>query len=533
MNKRALIFTDNTEGIESLVEFLHKEDWEITSAGVTAEIIKALNIPVKIEKSIASNVQYNDGFISPLQQIMSTGQRFYYENESNDTFSLVCVNIDLKFRQLTEFLEIDFNENCIDLKSISLIRAAAKNYKQVIVLTDPADYKETMIQIKTNSVTTDYRLFLAGKALNLTAAYDATIAQSILVMGNEIPYPNYMLIPYKKKQELLHGTNRQQTAAVYNIDKYEGAFNGFKKIQGPEMTFNTIRNIHTAWKEITFFFNTIKNPFSVESLNHEGRKFTTQFTPAAGTVFTVGIKNATPIGASLGSSVLDSFLKTFNSNQEDFQNSIIGCSSVVDENVAAEMMKINILAIIAPDFTKEAKAILSERKDLRLFVASKPISGRYESISLDGGMLIQSIDEKLFNKWNIVTQVRPTQEQIDSMAFGMLIALTTKSYSSIIVKDRVALGISTGQTSIRKAILHAIEDSKYYLKNSLTSEQNNTEVLICDSVIHFDDRLKTILDTGIKAIIQTGGSQTDSEFINFCDEHGIAMVFTGMQHLSF
>ena len=140
---------------------------------------------------------------------------------------------------------------------------------------------------------------------------------------------------------------------------------------------------------------------------------------------------------------------------------------------------------------------------------------------------------KLFKKWNVVTQVRPTQEQIDSMAFGMLIALTTKSYSSIIVKDRVALGISKGQTSIRKAILHAIEDSKQYLKNTLTSEQNNTEVLICDSVIHFDDRLKIILDTGIKAIIQTGGSNTDSEFINFCDEHGIAMVFTGMQHLSF
>ena len=104
MNKRALIFTDNTEGIESLVEFLHKEGWEITSAGVTAEIIKALNIPVKIEKSIASNVQYNDGFISPLQQIMSTGQRFYYENESNDTFSLVCVNIDLKFYRTKQHL---------------------------------------------------------------------------------------------------------------------------------------------------------------------------------------------------------------------------------------------------------------------------------------------------------------------------------------------------------------------------------------------------------------------------------------------
>ena len=163
MNKRALIFTDNTEGIESLVEFLHKEGWEITSAGVTAEIIKALNIPVKVEKSIASNVQYEDGFIVPLHQVMSTGRRFYYDNESNDTFSLVCVNIDLKFRQLTEFLEIDFTENCIDLKSISLIRAAAKNYKQVIILTDPADYKETMIQIKTDSVTTDYRLYLAGK----------------------------------------------------------------------------------------------------------------------------------------------------------------------------------------------------------------------------------------------------------------------------------------------------------------------------------------------------------------------------------
>lgn len=533
MKKRALIITDNTEGIENLVEFLYKEGWEIISAGVTAEIIKALNIPVKVEKTIASSVQHNDGFIIPLKQVMSAGYGLYDENKANDAISLVCININLKFRQLSEFLDIDLNENCIDLKHISLIRAAAKNYKEVIVLTDPDDYKETMIQIKTDSMTTDYRLYLAGKALNLTAAYDATVAQSILVTGNEIPYPNYMLVPYKKKNELPHGTNRQQTATVYNIDKDDGAFNGFKKIQGPEMTFNTILNIHTAWKEVTFFFNTIKNPFSVESTNSDGGKFSTQFTPAAGTVFTVGIKNRTPIGAALGSSVLDSYLRTYNCNQEDFENSVIGCSSVVDDNVAAEMIKLNIRAVIAPDFTKEARAILSERKDLRLIIASKPTSEKYESISLDGGMLIQSIDTNLFKKWNIVTNTRPTQEQIDSMAFGMLIALTTKSYSSLIVRDRVAIGISTGQTSIRKSIHYAIEDSNYYIQNSLTSEQKNSEVLVCDSVIHFDDRLKNILDAGIKAIIQTGGSQTDSEFINFCNEHGISMVFTGIQHLSF
>lgn len=533
MKKIALIFTEILDNLEELVDFLYKEGWEIVSSGPTAEIIKALNIPVKIDKSISSNVKQDDNFIELLYKIINAGQTYYDKNKNNEYFSLVCVNIKPKHNELSNFLYFDSSDNCIDLKRISIIRAAAKNYKDVITLTDPSDYKEAINQIRVNNVTTDYKLYLAGKALNLTAAYDAATATSILMNGYNICYPNYYLLPYKLKSELPHGINKQQSAALYTLENYHGALNGFKKIHGPEMTFNTYINIHTAWQEVTFFSKMIKNPFSVESYTHEGAKFTTQFTPAAGSVFIVGIKNATPIGSALGKCVLESFQKTYNCDPETFENAVLGCSSVIDESAALEMIKPNIRAIIAPDFTKEAKEIFAQKKELRLIIASNPTSEEYKFISLDGGMLIQHADNKLFNKWHVVTNTRPTQDEIDSMAFGMMVTLTTKSYSAIIVKNKISIGICTGQTSMYRAIKNAYEDSFYALKNPITQNEEYAEVLVCDSTIIFDDRIKSLIDNKIKAIIQTGGAPSDEAFINYCNEKNISMIFTGMQHLSF
>ena len=169
---------------------------------------------------------------------------------------------------------------------------------------------------------------------------------------------------------------------------------------------------------------------------------------------------------------------------------------------------------------------------MRLVIASKPISEYYEVRSIDGGLIVQQPDWDIFEKWNVVTQTRPTQQQADSMAFGVMLSMISKSDAAIVLNDFAAVGISTGNTSRSRAVRFALEDAREYFQNNVNCGDRNAEILVSDSVINFDERTKAIADIGVKAIIQTGGAANDADFIQFCNEHGISMVFTGIQHLS-
>ena len=218
-------------------------------------------------------------------------------------------------------------------------------------------------------------------------------------------------------------------------------------------------------------------------------------------------------------------------DQTSFEGATFGCSSVVDREAAEELIKIDFRAIIAPDFTREAKEIFSQKNEMRLVIASKPITEYYEARTVDGGLIVQQPDLTMFKKWNVVTQNRPTQEQADSMSFGMMLAMIAKSDSAIVLNDMATVGISTGNTSRQRAVRYAIADAAEYFKNNVNSGERNAEILVSDSVINFDENTKSLADIGVKAIIQTGGAPNDAEFIQFCNEHGISMVFTGIQHL--
>ena len=182
---------------------------------------------------------------------------------------------------------------------------------------------------------------------------------------------------------------------------------------------------------------------------------------------------------------------------------------------------------------KEAREILAKTNSLRLIVASNTVSGFYETATIDGGLLAQISDHTLFKHWNVVTTRRPTQAQIDAMAFGTMISLGAKSDSAIIINDSAAIGISFGQPNRRKAVLLAVEDAKECFKNGLTSSDTSAEILVSDTSIPFDDKIRNAVEIGVKAIIQTGGSSSDQQLIDYCNENDIAMVFTGMRHIAF
>ncbi len=537
MKKKAILFTTNFEKLATLAQYLVHDNWEILSAGQTAKFLENNNIPYTFTKSLENNANSDDSFITLVHEILASGRNLMASSFSSESvINLVCMDVEPKIRKINDFYEIDKPDNCIDFKSTALLSAAAKNYMNVVTLCEPSDYEEAIVQLKTESLTNEFRLYLAGKALNQISAYNASDSISISIGIKPNSTPPYYMVPFKFSNKLHHGSNNHQEAFLYSLDDKFCALSGMKKIQGKEMNFNLYENCFVAWKAISMFIRILKSPFTVESVDCGNNPFTTQFTPAASSVFTIGIKNSNPVGASLGATLMESFRKTFYCEPDSFNGSTFGCSSIVDEETARELVKVDVRAVIAPDFTKEAKDVFAEKKDVRLVIASRLISDFYEISSVDGGFLLQQPDSKMFTKLNVVTQKRPTQAQVDSMAFGMLVAMTCKSDAAVVVNDFSAVGISAGNTSRKRAVRYALQESAEYFEqnsnNNLISHERNSEILISDSVIYFDDYVKTLADVGVKAIIQTGGTEKDAEFIQYCNEHDISMIFTGIQHLS-
>lgn len=528
MKNRAILYCEKNDKIDVLAEYLIKTNWEIISAGETARILTAKNIPFREYDCLENINTESDVFPNLLRDILTTGKNVY-QTEENNQISLVCVNLKVTPFSAKEMYDSYILSQDIDIKHTYLIHAAIKNFPSVLILTDPEDYNDAIVKLSTESVDTDFKIYLAGKALNILSARNAAISDSILMNYEKSAFPNYFMIPYQYDKKLKHGINKQQVASLYRIDHFKSALTGLKKIQGTETSFNAMINVNTAWKAITYFMKLIKSPFSVPSENCENYPYTTQFSPMAGNVFTIGVKNATIIGSALASNVIDSLEKTYSCNTEAYVNAVIGASSVIDENAANFIKNLNVHTIVAPDFTKEAREILSVNRSFQLIVASNLCNANFESVSIDGGLLVQSIDATLFDHWKVVTNKRPDQEQVDEMAFGMMTVLSSKSYSVILVKNHATVSISCGQPTTTKAVLYALYDSK----NSSNNNEKNAEILICDSAINFDDRLKCIADYGIKAIIQTGGTSTDQAFIDYCNEKEICMVFTGIQHLKY
>ncbi len=534
MKKKAILYTSNFEKLATLAQYLVHDGWEILSAGATAEFLQDNNIPFTMTKTLVSNANSDDSFIQSMHMILAAGRKLLTSTlYTEEVINLVCMNLEPKFRKINEFKEVNKTDNCIDLQHVTLIRAAAKNYMNVVILTDTADYEEAIIQMKTESMSDDYRLYLAGKALTLCAAYDSADAVSITSSLAAHEYPSYYLMPYKFAGKLSHGPNNHQGAALYSLNDHIGSLSGMERIQGKEMNTNLYLNCFAAWRGVSIFTRILKKSIQIESTDCNGYPFLTQLTPAAGSVFSVAIKNTNPIGAALGSNLIESFERTYATAPESFKGATFGCSCVVDEEAAHRLMQCDFRAIIAPDFTNEAKQVFAENPDLRLVISSRLTSNQTFPTYVDGGLLLQQEDIKFHRNLTVVTQNRPTREQVDAMALGVLIARIAKSDAAVVLNGTSTVGISAGNTSRSRAVRFALQDAcEYFEKNNLSSEQRNAEILVSDSVIYFDEHAKKIADAGIKAIIQTGGSDTDEEFIQYCNEHGISMVFTGIQHLS-
>ncbi|MCQ2579315.1 MAG: bifunctional phosphoribosylaminoimidazolecarboxamide formyltransferase/inosine monophosphate cyclohydrolase [Treponemataceae bacterium] len=556
MKKRALISVFYKDGVLELAQYLEKNGWEILSTGGTKKHLAENGVAVTDVSSVTGFPECLDGRVKTLHPMIHAGLLAIRSNEQhmktiNDLgvapIDLVCVNLYPFFEKVQAGLTFEETVEFIDIGGPTMLRAAAKNHNDVLVLTDPADYAEVKANLdKTNqnvgAIEASFKRRLAGKVFNLTSAYDAAVSRFML----EEELPQYYDMPLVKSQSLRYGENAHQKAALYVTADKKGAFAGMKQLQGKELSYNNIRDLDVAWKGVCAFNRFVKNAVPVNGTDYSeyngiicgkdadgnkaaptGKPITASFAGASNSVFTIALKHNTPCGASLGATPLESYKQTYDCDPVSIFGGIVGCSAVIDKACAEEMVKCFLEVIVAPGFTDDALEVFATKKNLRLVTAEIEADDNYECMSVAGGLLVQNRDNVLFEKWDIVTKAKPTQAQIDEMAFGMTVAMFAKSNAILVIKNRTAYGIGCGQTNRIWAAEQALTRAK---EKTQALGIGNAEVLISDAFFPFADNVEKANEFGIKAIVTPGGSIRDQECIDACNKYGIAMVFTGTRH---
>ncbi|MCL2720122.1 MAG: bifunctional phosphoribosylaminoimidazolecarboxamide formyltransferase/IMP cyclohydrolase [Treponema sp.] len=541
MKKRALISVFYKEGILELVSFLNDAGWEIISTGGTSKYLNENNIPVTDISSVTGFPECLDGRVKTLHPAVHAGilarrnvkNHIDTLNELNlGTIDLVCVNLYPFFEKVQACLSVDDTIEFIDIGGPGMLRSAAKNHNDVIVLTDPADYSETIEGLKSGNLSIEFKRKLAGKVFNLTSAYDGAIARYLL----DEEYPQYLSLSVKKGQQLRYGENAHQSAMLYlNTDK-PGVIGSMQQLHGKEMGYNNIKDLDIAWKTVCAF----GLPCDGTKAAGEDELKKLGIDSGSNNICCVAVKHNTPCGIAAAGSLFDAYNKVFACDPVSIFGGIIACNTNVNAKTALKLGELFLEVVAAPGFDDDALEILKKKKNLRIIKLDKAPKEIHEYTAIDGGLLIQQCDRTLLEKWDVVTKEKPQKQDIPDMIFGMRAVTFVKSNAIMIIKEQSATGIGGGQVnriwpakqSLERstAILKAASEETADTGGSPWKDSFAARVLASDAFFPFADIVEAAANAGIKAIIQPGGSMNDNLSIEACDKHGIAMVFTGTRH---
>lgn len=504
MKKRALISVFDKTGILEFAKFLDKKGIEIISTGGTYKYLKENGLTVLDVSEVTNFKEMLDGRVKTLHPNIHGGilairnnaeHMETIKNEGIETIDFVVVNLYPFFKEVQTDKTFDEKIEFIDIGGPTMLRSAAKSFKDVTVICNIEDYEKVMQEIENNGdVTFETKKRLAGKVFNLTSAYDAAISNFLL----EDEYPNYLSMSYEKKFDLRYGENPHQSSAYYVSTTESGSMKDFEQLNGKELSFNNIRDMDIAWKVVGEFEE-----------------------PAA-----CAIKHSTPCGVAVADNIYIAYTKAHDCDPVSIFGGIVALNKEVDSKTADELKKIFLEIVIAPSFTNEALEILKSKKNLRVIKCNiKKSQDKLEYVKVDGGLLVQETNSKMIDEMNIVTEKVPTEQEKSDMVLGMKVVKYVKSNAIVVVKDGMAIGVGTGQTNRIWSTVHAIEHAQEKIGKDLTGA-----VLASDAFFPFRDCVDTANEAGIKAIVQPGGSMRDQESIDACNEHGITMVFTGIRH---
>jgi phosphoribosylaminoimidazolecarboxamide formyltransferase/IMP cyclohydrolase len=529
MKQRALISVFNKDGIRELAAFLTDSGWEILSTGGTSKHLQEHTVPVTDVSSVTGFPECLDGRVKTLHPAIHAGLLARRDLPAHmdtlkslnlSTIDLVCVNLYPFFEKVQAGLSLEETVEFIDIGGPTMLRSAAKNYRDVIVLTDPADYAEAIAGLKAGGVPADFRKKLAGKVFDLTSAYDAAIARYLLESDDTAAeYPAFWPLSLKKAQALRYGENGHQSAALYLNTDRPGALGGMEQLNGKELGYNNIRDLDLAWKAACAFG---LPQAGISPLGEaDAKRLGLPVERAAACC--VAVKHNTPCGIALGGSLREAYEKTFACDPVSIFGGIVASTVTVDAATAEQLGELFLEIVVAPDFEKAALDILKKKKNLRVMKARLAPREKREFIAVDGGLLVQDADRRLLEKWDVVTKAAPAAEDIADLLFGIQAVAYVKSNAIIIVKEKAAAGIGGGQTN-------RIWAARQALDRSAAGNKERARVLASDAFFPFPDVVEAAAAAGIKAIIQPGGSIKDAESIDACDRLGLAMVFTGTRH---
>lgn len=508
MKKRALISVSDKKNITELAKKLAELNFEILSTGGTAKQIQEAGIAVIEVDNVTGFPEILGGRVKTLHPKIHGGilAKNTKEHEAEmkehdiERIHLVVANL-YPFQQTVAkegATEEDIIEN-IDIGGPAMLRASAKNFESVAVVVDPEDY-DSIIEELTNSegeISLATRKKLAAKVYRHTAQYDALIAEYFMKQTEEV-FPENFSVTYEKVQQLRYGENPHQQAAFYKeVNAPKTSIANAVQLHGKELSYNNIQDANAAVEIVTEYKE-----------------------PAA-----VAVKHMNPCGIGVGETIEAAFQKAYDADPISIFGGIVAVNETVTKPLAEKLKEIFLEIIVAPDFTEEALALLTEKKNIRLLKMDvrRPDEEQFKLTSIHGGLLVQSTDQYDLSEqdFTVVTKTKPTEEQITDLIFAQKAVKHVKSNAIVLAKDGQTIGIGAGQMNRVGAAKIAIEQA---------GENAEGAVLASDAFFPMPDTVEAAAKAGIKAIIQPGGSKRDEDSIKVCDEFGIAMVFTGVRH---
>jgi phosphoribosylaminoimidazolecarboxamide formyltransferase/IMP cyclohydrolase len=543
MRRRALISVFNKEGAGELGAFLSGLGWEILSTGGTAGYLKEQGVPVTDVSAVTGFPECLDGRVKTLHPaihgglLARRGLKAHVETLERleiGFIDLVCVNLYPFFEKARSGLSLEETIEFIDIGGPAMLRSAAKNYRDVLVLTDSADYGEVMAGLRAGELPEGLRRRLAAKVFELTSAYDGAVARYLLE-GSEGEYPAYWPLSLAKARKLRYGENGHQSAALYLNTGRPGALGNMEQLHGKELGYNNIRDMDLAWKAACAFGLPAEGrpPLGDGDIRALGLSDSASGGPER-RICCVAVKHNTPCGIALGDTLLGAYEKAYACDPVSIFGGIVAVNVKLDGPTAEKLGGLFLEIVIAPDFEDEALGILKKKKNLRIVRAPKAPEETHEYSAVDGGLLVQETDRKLFEKWEPVTRARPSAADVRDMIFGMRAVAFVKSNAILVVKDEAAAGIGGGQVNRIWPALQALERAAKAASTSSNSKGGDLpeapRVLASDAFFPFPDVVEAAAAAGIRAIVQPGGSVNDRLSIEACDKYGIAMVFTGTRH---
>jgi phosphoribosylaminoimidazolecarboxamide formyltransferase/IMP cyclohydrolase len=490
--KWALLSVWDKTGIVELAQELVQQKFSILSSGGTGKELAKAGVLFTEVSSYTGFPEMMDGRVKTLHPKVHGGllgrrqvDDAVMAKHGINRIDLLVVNLYPFEKMSGQQMNLDALIEFIDVGGPAMIRAGAKNYKQVAVVVDPADYPAVTRAIQGGEISSEQRFDLAKKAFARTAAYDAAISNYLYVLDS--PFPSTFTVQFRHGRTLRYGENPHQQAAVYGTTGIAGT----EPVQGKQMSYNNYLDVNA------------------------GVALLREFEETAAVI----VKHNNPCGVAIGTDLLDTYISAREVDPVSAYGSVVCLNRAIDKNIAEEIAKTFVEVLAAPSYSDDARTIMAKKENMRVLVLPQK-SGGDEIRTIDGGVLVQRTPPYQ-EHWEVITDRDPTPDELCAIQLAWKVCKHTKSNTIIFADQNRTLGIGAGQMSRVDSARIAVEKACASLKGS---------VVASDAFLPFPDTLEVAADAGATALVQPGGSIRDKDVIDAANRLHMAMVFTGVRY---